>query len=166
VEGRGRSKPLGLDRARDAASFITAQGLEEMQPKPLIVDVGTQRNYREKHVPGAKWIPYGWLEMRIGQHASSSGTKIVLTCPRGVHSVFAAANLRRSGFTDVLVLEGGVNEWEKHFSVESGADSEVEADRDVVVQPYHGSLDDMAEYLEWERNLTRSLSRAIKAGLA
>jgi rhodanese-related sulfurtransferase len=149
VEGRGRSKPLGLDEARKAPR-ISVQDLAK-DNDALVVNVDTSRNYKKARVPGSKWIPYGSLEPRL----ASTKTSVVLTCHDGRLSALAAANLARIGHPSARVLEGGVDAWAKAGQpVESGWPKDLPAANDLVVPPYHSSLESMARYLEWEQKLT------------
>jgi 3-mercaptopyruvate sulfurtransferase SseA len=65
--------------------------------------------------------------------------------------------LRRSGYTDVAVLSGGVRAWSAAgFSTEAGLDARLVEPNDVVLSPsIRGSREDMQRYLEWEAKLVR-----------
>ncbi|NYT36095.1 hypothetical protein ERD78_04355 [Allopusillimonas soli] len=156
--GRDRSTPLGLRQARENSVHVSADALQSMKPEPLIVHVDTSKSYETARVPGAIWIPYGWLEYHLGQYLTALDTPVILTCRTGVHSVYAAANLRRLGYSSVRVLEGGINTWKQKFTVDSGWPDGFVRTPDVVVPPYDSSLEEMARYLEWEQRLSEDLS--------
>lgn len=78
---------------------------------PLIVDIRERDEYEEGHVPGALFIPRGFLELRIEQHAFDPETPIVLYCAGGVRSALAARNLKEMGYSNVESLIGGYNGW-------------------------------------------------------
>ena len=152
--GRTRTSPAGLAQARADTAFITPAELTTT-PGARIVAVDTSRDYARARLPGAHWIPYGWLEERVGTFAQESAGPIVLTCQSGTLSSFAGANLARQGIGGVRVLEGGVAAWSKAgFSTESGWPASLDPAEDLVVPPYNADRKAMARYLEWEQRLT------------
>ncbi len=153
VSGRGRSRPLGAEAAAAASRVAAAELAKERDA--LAVDVDTSRYYAKARLPGARWIPYGWLEVRIGEHAPNREAPLVLTCHDGRLSGYAAANLAALGYRRVRVLEGGVQSWAKQgLRVDSGWPPELPPPGDLVVPPYDSSLASMARYLAWEQQLT------------
>lgn len=78
---------------------------------PLVIDIREREEYEQGHIPGAIFIPRGFLELRIEQHAYDPDTPIVLYCAGGVRSLLAARNLREMGYTHVESLSGGFNGW-------------------------------------------------------
>src|SRR5439155_19108218 len=76
----------------------------------LILDVGTSLEFEAAHVPGARWISRGWIELKLPERFPDRGQSI-MTCPDGRNSVFAALALTKLGYTDVFVLDGGVQAW-------------------------------------------------------
>ena len=152
--GRERKRPAGMDEARRAVNTVSPAALAAL-PKAQVVDVGTSRDFARARVPGARWIPYGWLEERIDAVVRDAGVPLVLTCPNGALSLFAAANLQRTGHTDVRVLDGGAAAWAKagHPVDKGWPDALPQAD-DLVVPPYQANLEAMARYLDWEQKLT------------
>lgn len=164
VQGRGRSEPLGWHAAQTGTQSITCGALAAAQHAPLVIDVDTSRYFKAARVPGARWVPYGWLETRIATHASALDASIVLTCHDGVLSTFAAANLARLGYTSVCTLQGGVAAWTKQgLPTERGWPAGAPDPHDIVLPPYDSSLESMARYLEWEQRLTEE-RRAKAAG--
>jgi rhodanese-related sulfurtransferase len=154
VAGRGRSQPLGAEEAATAAPRITPASLVA-ESAPLVINVDTSRYFANARVSGSIWIPYGWLEVRIAEHAPNKDSLIVLTCHDGLLSGYAAANLARLGYSQVRVLEGGVGRWAKEaFPTDSGWPTDWPAPSDLVVPPYHSSIESMARYLDWEQKLT------------
>ena len=163
--GRARSHPAGLAAARAQALLVTPAKLAKLAARggARVVDVGTSRDYQRARVPGAQWIPYGWLEQRVGAPVPTADAPLVLTCPNGMLSVFAAANLARLGIANVSVLEGGVAAWSKAgFGVDTGWPPDMPAADDLVVPPYHANLEAMAQYLAWEQRLTAERHAVVK----
>lgn len=154
-QGRGRAHPLGWPEAQARTQSITPSALAAAQPAPLVIDVDTSRHFKAAHIPGARWLPYGWLETRIAQHAPGMDTPMVLTCHDGVLSTFAAANLARMGYSAVRTLQGGIAAWNKQaLPTEKGWPAGLPDGDDLVLPPYDSSLESMARYLEWEQRLT------------
>jgi rhodanese-related sulfurtransferase len=58
-------------------------------------------------VQDASHLPRGLLEVNIERHAGNPHQLIVLVCSDGRRSVLAAESLRRMGYDNVKVLEGG-----------------------------------------------------------
>jgi rhodanese-related sulfurtransferase len=161
--GRGRTAPLGFDQAKAQTTYIKADVLASLARKPLVVHVDTSKSYKTARVPGSIWIPYCWVEFRWGKYVTSHDARIILTCRTGLHSTYSAANLKRLGYTSVEVLEGGVNAWKSAFAVENNrpADTVVTSPPDVATPPYESSLENMNEYLAWERQLTADVPESV-----
>ncbi len=79
--------------------------------RPLVIDIREREEFEQGHVPGAIFIPRGFLELRIEQHAYDPETPIVLYCAGGVRSALAARNLQEMGYTHVESLVGGFGGW-------------------------------------------------------
>ncbi len=78
---------------------------------PLVIDIREREEFEQGHVPGAIFIPRGFLELRIEQHAYDPDTPIVLYCAGGVRSALAARNLQEMGYSHVELLIGGFGGW-------------------------------------------------------
>ncbi len=78
---------------------------------PLVIDIREREEFEQGHVPGALFIPRGFLELRIEQHAYDPDTPIVLYCAGGVRSALAARNLQEMGYSHVESLIGGFGGW-------------------------------------------------------
>ena len=78
--------------------------------RPLIVDVREPRAYRLAHIPEAQSLPLPKIltEMPHLPHDRS----LVMVCRSGRRSQRAAEALRRWGYVDVRILEGGMLAWE------------------------------------------------------
>ena len=76
-----------------------------------IIDVREREEFVQGHLPAAKFIPRGHLELQIEQFESNRDKPLVLYCAGGVRSALAARNLKEMGYTDVISLIGGFNGW-------------------------------------------------------
>jgi glyoxylase-like metal-dependent hydrolase (beta-lactamase superfamily II)/rhodanese-related sulfurtransferase len=87
-----------------------------------VLDVREKAAYDGGHIPSAKHIPRGQLELRINEELPDPTLRIVVTCEFGKISTLAAATLRELGFMRTVALDGGVKAWrEAGFPVEAGA---------------------------------------------
>jgi len=71
----------------------------------LLLDVRTQEEYREAHVPGAVNLPLQNID-RIGEIAADTKTPLFVYCHSGGRSKAAAAILRNKGYAAVTDLGG------------------------------------------------------------
>jgi len=158
VAGASPAMPLGLDSAMRGVSMIDAIELARLiREGTSVLDVGSSSDYETAHVPGAKWISRGWIDIKLGEIAQDRGRRIVLTCADGQQSIFAARQLEQVGFGDVLVLGGGARQWiAAGFETAAGLDDCLVEPNDVVLSPsIRGSKQDMLNYLNWELKLKR-----------
>ena len=123
----------------------------------LILDVGTSLDFENAHLPGAKWISRGWLELKLPEFHADRKQPIVVTCSYGRQSILAATTLGELGYTDVVVLDGGVRAWSASgLPTEQGVDGCLVERNDVVLSPsIRGTKEDMQRYLDWELKLQK-----------
>jgi rhodanese-related sulfurtransferase len=77
----------------------------------LILDVRERDAYEEGHIPGAKLLPRGQLELRVNQDLPDPTRRIVACCEFGRISTLATATLRQMGFQRAVALDGGMKAW-------------------------------------------------------
>jgi adenylyltransferase/sulfurtransferase len=100
--------------AKSQITEITAQELLRSQNEgapPTVVDIRERDEFVQGHIPGAVFIPRGYLELQIEQHQPDRTKPVVVYCAGGVRSALAARNLKEMGYTDVISLIGGFNGW-------------------------------------------------------
>jgi rhodanese-related sulfurtransferase len=147
--------PLGWS---EACALAAGLGVEDVSPwlashapaRLLHVDSGA--SFRRGHLPGATWLPRGWLEPRIERVAPSLDAAILLTCTAGPQSAFAAATLRRRGYTQVAWLQGGTRVW---MAAGRPLETTEQPQDDELVPPDRRSPEAMRDYLDWERARSR-----------
>jgi adenylyltransferase/sulfurtransferase len=81
--------------------------------RPVIIDVREREEWEQGYVPGALFIPRGYLEMRIEEEVPDKSTPIYVYCAGGVRSAFAAKTLEELGYQNVYSVAGGFSAW-KH----------------------------------------------------
>lgn len=153
--GRDRRPALGLAAAAAEVKSIDAHGLRRALDSgnpPLVIDVGTSRDFAAGHVPNARWLPRGWLEDRI-EHLAVAHGPCVIASRNQAQALLGAATLQAHGYTDIAVLEGGVNGWQAAgLDIAAGLPSG-EIANDIVEPPYQQGLKSMQRYLDWEVRL-------------
>ena len=74
----------------------------------VLLDVREQSEWHAGHTPGARHVPLGELEGKIG--ALPLDRRVVVACRSGNRSAQATALLVRSGF-EAVNLNGGMRAW-------------------------------------------------------
>lgn len=93
-------------------SLANLKALTEAQDTDLIVlDVRERDAYEIGHVPGARLLPRGQLELRVNDELPDPTRRILTVCEFGRISTLAAATLRGLGFRHVVALDGGMKAW-------------------------------------------------------
>lgn len=80
---------------------------------PVLIDVREKDEYLEGYIPGAKWIPRGFLELRIEEQVPEKGSEVILYCAGGTRSALAAKSLEALGYTNVSSMAGGFTAWKR-----------------------------------------------------
>jgi rhodanese-related sulfurtransferase len=157
VRGPNRKEPLGYDSGKKSARLRTPPELQSVlrDSTMTILDVGASSDYKTAHIPNAKWLSRGWLEENLPHHVPKKDSPLLITCPDGRQSVFAARTLASTGYTNVLVVDGGVRAWQAAgYPTEGGMTSCWSDVNDVVLSPsITGDRQAMRRYLDWEVQL-------------
>ena len=108
----------GMEALRDRPDLIskidriTAMALSERlsaSAPPTVVDVRSETEWRDAHVPGSRNIPLNHLLERSTEIAADRA--VVVHCEGGYRSAIAASLLAQMGRSDVLDLVGGFKAW-------------------------------------------------------
>ncbi|MCS1350600.1 rhodanese-like domain-containing protein [Mechercharimyces sp. CAU 1602] len=92
------------------ARELSTASVEERQ-QYIWVDVRTDEEYEEAHIPDSYHIPVNQLEERIHELEPHRNQSLVLICRSGRRSELAAHFLAGKGFTSLFNLKGGMLEW-------------------------------------------------------
>jgi glyoxylase-like metal-dependent hydrolase (beta-lactamase superfamily II)/rhodanese-related sulfurtransferase len=102
----------------EAAAHVPFMSLGELQTRLqadagelVVLDVRERDTYEGGHIPGAKLLPRGQLELRVNQDLPDPTRRIVACCEFGRISTLAAATLRTMGFQRAVALDGGMKAW-------------------------------------------------------
>jgi phage shock protein E len=107
--------PVVWGCAQADTSAATDISQEEFLSSPpegaVILDVRTEGEFGSGHVPGAVNIPHDELASRLSELASTD-QPVVVYCRSGKRAGMASEVLVAAGYTQVLHLEGDMNEWQ------------------------------------------------------
>lgn len=89
---------------------IPVQDLRAVQEKgEYVLDVRTDAEYKEGHVPGAALLPLADLDRRMNEVPKDRPVYVI--CRSGTRSAQASAQLVKAGYTRVFNVDGGMNAW-------------------------------------------------------
>ena len=102
-----------LNESKRSGKTIDTQQLVQLMNREnaVVLDVRDSTEYSQGHIPNALNIPYSALSGRVREIEQYKETPVVVTCKMGQHSSAATNILRKSGFTNVAKLRGGLMEW-------------------------------------------------------
>ena len=79
------------------------------QRQAILIDIRKAESYKAGHIPQARNIPAEDLISKTEKIAKDK--PIIVVCDTGRNAQRSVADLRKQGFTDVSVLEGGLVAW-------------------------------------------------------
>ena len=86
-------------------SLVTpATAREWLNKGALVIDVRSEGEFQERHLPGAINIPLGRLGDEIARRAPDKEQAILLHCLSGTRSGMAKARLKQMGYRNVFNL--------------------------------------------------------------
>lgn len=102
----------------EAASKTPFMSLDELNARVsggvtslVVLDVREKDAFLAGHIPGARHLPRGQLELRINNELPDPTRRIVTVCDYGKISTLAAATLRELGYLHAVALDGGMTAW-------------------------------------------------------
>lgn len=112
----------------EAAASVSFMSLAELNSRVeaglgdmIVLDVRERDAFEAAHVPGARLLPRGQLELRVNEELPDPMRRIVTCCDFGRISTLAAATLRQMGFMRTVALDGGMKAWrEAGYAVAAG----------------------------------------------
>lgn len=102
----------------EAARRIAFMAMDELRDRVatndvalVVLDIRERDAYDAGHVPGARHVPRGQLELRIDQVLPDPTVRVVTCCEFGKISTLAADTLRTMGYVRAVALDGGMKGW-------------------------------------------------------
>ncbi len=92
-------------------SPLEADVRREADPSTVIVDVRETSEWEAGHISGAVHVGKSYLEQDIEAVVPDRHRPVVLYCAGGIRSLFAGQTLRGMGYTNVVSMAGGFQQW-------------------------------------------------------
>lgn len=155
--GPDSNPPLGWAAALEQVQLLTAAAVQaaiQSNPAAALIFVDTSADFARSHIPGARWLPRGWLELQIAALAPDKAAPVIVTDTDGANAVLAGAALRELGYAQVTVLDGGMAAWRAAaLPEETGLAGVMQPPNDLVPSGPDRSYADAINYLRWETAL-------------
>jgi molybdopterin/thiamine biosynthesis adenylyltransferase/rhodanese-related sulfurtransferase len=90
---------------------VTPEQAEQEQGRATFLDVREADEYDQGTIPGSVFLPRGFLELSIEGKITDKDTPIIVYCAGGARSALAVKSLTDLGYTDVVNMAGGFNQW-------------------------------------------------------
>lgn len=88
-----------------------------------MLDVREREAFEAGHIPGARLLLRGQLELRVNEELTDPTMMILAYCEFGRISTLPTAILRQMGFQGAVALDGGMKAWrEAGYTVKVGKD--------------------------------------------
>ena len=111
----GKTVEQLLSEASAQVPFISMAELAERVNRNdlglILLDVREKEAFTEGHIPGARHLPRGQLELRVNSELPDPTQRILVACEFGRISTLAAATLRELGYMRAAALDGGIKAW-------------------------------------------------------
>ena len=90
---------------------ITPEQAEQQRGRVTFLDVREADEFDQGTIPGSVFLPRGYLELSIEGKVPDKDTPVVVYCAGGARSALAAKSLAELGYSDVVSMSGGFNQW-------------------------------------------------------
>jgi glyoxylase-like metal-dependent hydrolase (beta-lactamase superfamily II)/rhodanese-related sulfurtransferase len=111
----GKTVDQFLSEASAHVPFVSMAELAERVNRNdlglILLDVREKEAFTAGHIPGARHLPRGQLELRVNSELPDPTQRILVACEFGRISTLAAATLRELGYTKAAALDGGIKAW-------------------------------------------------------
>ena len=164
----------GLSDARAQANVIAPAALQARLATSehyRVLDLRSAGDFATAHIPGARWLSRGRLDLQVEQEVPDKNTTVVLYCRKGNESTLSTSTLKALGYQQVFVLQGGFEAWKgAGFPTEQGLGTQAEFEELAVAEvgllgsgPYGYSNERMAKYLKDEEELGAKYRRGARS---
>src|SRR5262245_60628751 len=102
--------------AEDGVRLLTIPALQGIVARAgrenvYLIDVRTEEEYAQGHIPGFQWSPGGQAVQRSDDLVAVKNGRVVFTCDGRVRATVAASWYRQMGLPNVYVVDGGTQAW-------------------------------------------------------
>lgn len=121
----GKTVAQLLSEATAVVPFMSLTELktrvEAAEEALILLDVRERGAYENGHIPRARLLPRGQLELRVNEDLPDPTLRILVYCELGRISTLATATLRELGYKRAVALDGGIKAWrEAGYPLRSG----------------------------------------------
>lgn len=96
--------------ARGGKLINPSQAVQQMnQRQAILIDIRSAESYKAHHIPQTRHIPAAEVVEKTAK--IDKDKPLIIVCDTGRSASAPAAALRKAGFSDVSVLEGGIVAW-------------------------------------------------------
>jgi rhodanese-related sulfurtransferase len=104
--------PAITRRGRGGVSAAEATTLINRR-NAVVVDLRPAAQFAAGHLPSARNLEMSELQAKIGQIAKNKSNPVILVCQTGQQSQKASQAVSEAGYSEVHVLQGGLDAWQK-----------------------------------------------------
>lgn len=113
----GKTVTQMIAEAARGISFLSLDEVRRHMDPPaqglVLLDVRDGQSFRAGHLPGARNIPRGELELRADRELLDPTARVLTYCQFGKVSTLAAHTLRLMGYLRAVAMDGGLDAWTK-----------------------------------------------------
>ena len=97
----------------ESVPYISVNDLKKDTEKVILLDSREPKEFKVSHIKNAICIGYDNFDLNktIEKLPSNKNAKIVVYCSLGIRSEDIAEKLKKSGYTNIYNLYGGIFEW-------------------------------------------------------
>lgn len=123
---------------REIPQISPQAAFEKMQTGASLLDVREPRSQEQGSPNDALQLSRNFLEIFIETNLPDPHQLVMILCDSGICSLFSADDLRRLGYTDVVIIDGGFNAWKAaglpwSMSVELNDDARIRYSRHLSI---------------------------------
>jgi len=115
--------PMISSRVHGGSEVGTLEAVQLINRRDaLVLDVGEGSEFAAGHIPNAKHIPLARLNQSLRELEKFKARPVLVSCHNSTASAKACDLLRKSGFSEVFGLKGGIASWEQaSLPIEKGS---------------------------------------------
>lgn len=162
LSGQAVTRPALPDIAKISPAALKGT-LED--GRVTVCDLRASVNFRKGHIPGSRWS----IRPRLAEAARDGGSSAVVLVADDYDIARAGAiDLMEAGYSDVKVLEGGLEAWtQSGYATETSPEIPPDSQRIdhlfFVHDRHAGNREAMKQYLAWETGLIAQLDERDRA---